>query len=53
MFAGLRSVGLLKDTHREKALSNKRKCTPQFRKCTNMSIWVVGTTNQLFLISDF
>ena len=50
MFAGLRSVGLLKDAHREKALSNK---TPQFRKCTNMSIWVVGTTNQLFLISDF
>ena len=49
MFAGLRSVRLLKDTHREKALSNK---TPQFRKCTNMSIWVVGTPNQLFLISD-
>ena len=31
----------LKDTHKEKAPSNK---TPAFTKSTNMSIWVVGTS---------
>ena len=34
----------LKDTHREKALSNE---TPALTKSTDMVIWVVGTTNQL------
>ena len=34
-----------KDTQREKALSNK---TPTLTKCTNMTIWVIGTSNQLF-----
>ena len=38
--------GVLKDTHREKALSNK---TPALTKSTNMGIWVLGTTNQLFM----
>ena len=36
----------LKDTHREKAPSNK---TPALTKSTNMGIWVVGTSNQLFI----
>ena len=36
---------MLKDTHREKGPSNK---TPALTKSTNMGIWVVGTTNQLF-----
>ena len=35
-----------KDTHREKAPSNK---TPALTKCTNMGIWMVGLTNQLFM----
>ena len=35
--------GCFKDTHREKAPSNK---TPALAKCTNMDIWVVGTTYQ-------
>ena len=35
-----------KDTHKEKAPSNK---TPALTKSTNMGIWVVGTTNQLFI----
>ena len=34
-----------KDTHREKAPSNK---TPVLIKSTNIGIWIVGTTNQLF-----
>ena len=34
----------LKDTHREKALSNE---TPALTKSTDTVIWVVGTTNQL------
>ena len=37
---------LLKDTHSEKAPSNE---TPAFTKSTNMGIWVVGTSNQLFI----
>ena len=36
----------LKDTHREKAPPNK---TLALTKSTNMDIWVVGTSNQLFL----
>ena len=36
----------LKDTHREKAPSNK---TPVFRKSTNMGVWAVGTLSQLFI----
>ena len=36
----------LKNTHREKAPSNE---TPALTKSTNMGIWVVGTTNQLFI----
>ena len=35
----------IKDTHREKASSNK---TPALRKSKNMSVWAVGTLNQLF-----
>ena len=35
-----------KDTHRENAPSNK---TPALTKSTNMGIWVVGTSSQLFL----
>ena len=34
----------LKDTHREKALSNKTSILP---KSMNMGIWVAGTPNQL------
>ena len=36
----------IKDTHREKAPSNK---TPALRKSTNMEVWAVGTLNQLFI----
>ena len=36
----------LKDTHRAKARSIK---TPALTKSTNMGIWFVGTSNQLFL----
>ena len=39
-------IFFLKDTHREKAPSNG---TPALTKSTNMGIWVVGTTNQLFI----
>ena len=35
----------IKDTHREKAPSNK---TPALTKSMNTDIWVVGTLNQLF-----
>ena len=35
-----------KDTHREKAMSNK---TPALAKGMNMDIWVVGTSNQFFI----
>ena len=43
-------IVVLKDTHREKALSNK---TPALTKSTNMGIWVVGTTNQHFKGSSY
>ena len=35
-----------KDTHREKAPLNE---TPALTKSTNMDIWAVDTTNQLFI----
>ena len=35
-----------KDTHREKVPSNK---TPALTKSINTAIWVVSTTNQLFI----
>ena len=35
----------IKDTHREKAASNK---TPVRTKNMNMDIWIVGTSNQHF-----
>ena len=37
---------LFNDTHREKGPSDK---TPALTESTNMGIWVVGTTNQLFI----
>ena len=37
---------MFKDTHREKTSSNK---TPALTKITNMGIWVVGASNQLFI----
>ena len=49
-FAGTRPgfgrVLYFKDTYREKAMSNK---TPALTKSTNMDIWAVGTSNQLFM----
>ena len=36
----------IKDTHREKALSNK---TLALTKSTNMVVWVADTSNQLFI----
>ena len=36
----------IKDTHREKAASNK---TPALRKSTNMGVGAVFTLNQLFV----
>ena len=41
-----RLVRTLKDTHREKAPSNK---TPALRNSTGMGVWAVGTLNQLFV----
>ena len=35
-----------KDTHREKAPSNK---TPALTNSTNMGIWVVGISNKIFI----
>ena len=36
----------VKDTHREKAPANK---TPALTESSNMGIWVVRTSNQLFI----
>ena len=36
----------VKDTHREKAPSNK---TSALKKGTNMGVWAAGTLNQLFI----
>ena len=38
-------VKVIKDTHREKAPSNK---TPALTESTDLSIWFVGTSTQLF-----
>ena len=40
------TFAVLKDTHREKALSNK---TPTLPKSVNIDIWVVDTSNQPFV----
>ena len=40
----------VKDTHREKALSSK---TTAPTKSINMDIWVVGTSNQLFVTGSY
>ena len=45
-FTTLNVLKWIKDTHREKAPSNK---TPAFTKSKSMDIWVVGTSNQLFI----
>ena len=37
---------MFKDIHRKKAPSNK---TPMILKGINVNIWVVGTSNQLFI----
>ena len=37
---------VLKNTHKKKALSN---ITPAPTKGANMGIWVIGTSNQLFI----
>ena len=37
---------VVKDTHREKAASNK---TPVLTESRNMGIWVVAVSNQLFI----
>ena len=42
----LLSYGLFKDTNKEKALSDK---TTALTKSMNTGIWVVGTSNQLFM----
>ena len=42
---GKHLLAMFKDTHRGKTTSNK---TPAQTKSTNMGIWVVGTSNQLF-----
>ena len=39
-----------KDTHMEKAPSNK---TPAFTKSMNIDIWVVVTSNQLFIRGSY
>ena len=39
-----------KDTHREKAPSNK---TPALWKSMNMDIWVVGTSNQSLIAGSY
>ena len=45
----LPKINFLKDTHREKAPSNK---TPALRKSTNMGVWAVATLNRLFTRSS-
>ena len=46
MLTDERRIKRIKDTHREKATSNK---TPVLKKSTNMGMWHVGTSNQLFV----
>ena len=38
-----------KDTHRENTLSNKTPALRKSKNSTNMSVWAVGTLNQLFI----
>ena len=40
------SVVVFKDTHREKAPSNK---TPALKKSMNVGVWAVSTLSQLFI----
>ena len=40
----------IKDTYREETLSKK---TPGLIKSMNIDIWVVGTSNQLFVMRGF
>ena len=42
----MKKMFVLKDTHREKAPSDK---TPALTESINMDIWVVGTSNQSFI----
>ena len=49
MMFGKEGIILFKDTHREKALSNK---TPTLLKSMNVDTWVAGTLNQLFVRSS-
>ena len=41
---------IFKDTHREKAPSNK---IPAFTITINMDIWVVWTSNQFYITSSY
>ena len=43
-------ISLLKDNHKENAASNK---TQSLTKIMNMSIWLVGTLNQLFIRGSY
>ena len=40
----------IKDTHKKKAPSNK---TPALTKITNTGIWLVGTSNKLFIRDSY
>ena len=46
----LLSINSIKDTHKEKAPSNK---TPVLRKSTNMGVWAVGTLSQFFIRGSY
>ena len=41
---------LVKDTHREKAPSNE---APALAESMNIDIWVLGTSNQLFISGSY
>ena len=49
-FIDILDLRLLKDTHREKAPSNK---TPALSKSMDMDIRVVGTSTQLFITGSY
>ena len=46
IYIKIKAFHLVKDTHREKAPSNK---SAALTKSTNMDIWVISTSNQLFV----
>ena len=46
VFRNVLFINAVKDTHREKAPSNE---TPALTKSTIMAIWIVSTTNELFI----